>query len=171
MTLTLERSNELASVLLLGLCLAVFAVTADFPEGPNTGSPGAAFFPRLIVAGIGILAVVQLVQSLRADETRTHVIDAETTKRVATVTAFLVVYVALMPVLGFLVDTAVFLVLFGRYSGVDDAGKSVGIALVSTIVLYYAFVDFLNVPLPESAILPISRLLPSLTGTLVVVGP
>lgn len=171
MTFTLERSNELAALLLLGLSLAVFVVTAKFPESPNTGSPGAAFFPRLIVAGIAVLAVVQLIQSARADETRTHVVDAETTKRVAAVTAFLVAYAALMPLLGFLVDTAAFLVLFGRYSGVDDVGRSVGIALVSTLVLYYAFVDFLNVPLPESSILPISRLLPSLTGMLVVVGP
>lgn len=156
----LPHSDLIAAGALLALSAGVFAVSTGFPGG-RSGDPGPAFFPRLVAGSIALLAVVQAVQYVRSDRRTVHEIDAATTRRVAVVTAFPVMYVFVMPFVGFLLTTIGFLAAFMWYSGARSlpaiAGGSVGV----TLVLHYVFVGFFRVPLPEG-IVPIARLLPSL---------
>ena len=72
-------------------------------------------------------------------------------------------YVVLMPILGFLIGTILFLIVSMHFSGVERVRRSVPAAVGLTLVLYYVFVAFLRVPLPENAFLPIRRMLPPLS--------
>jgi hypothetical protein len=161
MSFQIGHTDKVASVLLVLLAAGVFAVSRDFPSA-ITAAPGPAFFPRVIAAGLGAVAVVLFVRSLTTGDDRTHRITADETKRVAVPVALLVAYVLALPVLGFLLDTFAFLVVAMWYSGATDAPTTIPVAAGVAVVLQYAFVDFLHVPLPAGSLLPVARWLPSL---------
>lgn len=160
MTLKLSHTNKVASGLIFLLTAAVFYLTTDFPAG--YGATGPAFFPRVIVGLMSVFALAQLVKTTRKDEPRTQEVSGSTVKTVAIAAALVVCYLLTMPYLGFLTGTVVFLLVSMHFSGVDGFRTSLPVSIGVAIALYYIFVEFLRVPLPESTILPISRLLPSL---------
>lgn len=161
MAVKLTRTDEAAAVLLVLLSIGVYLASESFPTGP-TAAPGAGFFPQLIAVGIALLAVVQFVTSLRDDERTTHAVTWAGISRVVIPIALSAVFVFTMPLFGFLVGSMIFLVALMQYSGGRSYLTIVPAAVAVSLVLYYIFVEFLHVPLPESTILPISRLLPSL---------
>ncbi len=160
MTLKISHTDKVASGLVFVLTAATFYLTRDFPAG--YGATGPAFFPRVIVGLMSVFALAQLVSAIRKDEPRTQEVTSSTVKTVAIAAALVVGYVLTMPYFGFLAGTVVFLLVSMHYSGVDDFQTSIPVSMGVAIALYYIFVKFLRVPLPESAILPISRLLPGL---------
>lgn len=161
MSFEIRHADEVAAILLLGLSAGVFVASRDFPSGFGE-SPGAAFFPRLIASLIGLLAGVLFVRSVVADETRTHDVSKTDLQRFVVPVAFLVGYVALMPVLGFVLDTVIFLVVLMRYSGVEIYRTSVSLAIGVGLALHYVFGEFLHIPLPEGSAVAISKWLPSI---------
>ncbi|WP_129114772.1 tripartite tricarboxylate transporter TctB family protein [Halegenticoccus tardaugens] len=169
MSFELRHSDTVAAILLLALAVGVFVASGDFRSGP-TDAPGPAFFPRLIATSIALLAIVQIAQRTAGKRTSTHRVTRENVRRVGIPLAFVALYVATMPIFGFLVGTIVFLISFMWYSGVDSVRTSGPIALGISLLLFYVFVSFLHVPLPESSVLPISRLLPDLPLILGVFG-
>ncbi len=160
MVYRVARSNVIAAGLLLALSAAVFVISVDFPGGRG-GGPGAAFFPRLVTGAIAVLALVLLVNHVTADDRHVHEIDPAIVRRLVVVTAFPILYVFVMPVVGFPLATVVFLSAFMWYSGARSVPTVIGSSIGITIVLYYIFVTFFRVPLPEGVI-PLERVLPSL---------
>lgn len=161
MAIELRRTDEVAAVLLVALSAGVFLVSREFPEGLG-GVPGAAFFPRIIAATVALLAVVLFVRGVATDEERTHRISLDAVERFAVPLAFLVAYVALMPVLGFVLDTVAFLVAVMRYSGVTVYRRSLPLGVGLAVVLHYVFGELLHIPLPEGSLISVSQYLPSL---------
>ena len=76
--------------------------------------------------------------------------------------ALVVAYVVLLPYLGFIVGTIAFLVVAMWYSGVESYSRMTVVSIGLTLGLYYTFVIFLRVPLPDSELFPVRDLLPSL---------
>lgn len=153
------RSDVIAAGSLLALSAAVFVVSADFPGGRG-GDPGAAFFPRLIAGTIAVLALALLVKHVVADDRESHEIHPAVARRLVIVMAFPILYIFLMPVVGFPLTTVAFLSGLMWYSGARSVPIVVGSSIGVTLVLYYIFVVFFRVPLPEG-IVPIGRFLPS----------
>lgn len=160
MTLKLSHTDKVASGLIFVLTAVVFYLTTDFPAG--YGATGPAFFPRVIVGLMSVFALAQLVKAIRNGEPRTAEISRSTVETVAIAAALVVGYVLTMPYFGFLAGTVVFLLVSMHFSGVEGFRTSLPVSIGVAIVLYYIFVRFLRVPLPESSVLPISRLLPGL---------
>lgn len=158
MRITLSHTDEIGSVLLLLLAAGVFVVTGDFPQGP--GETGPAYYPRMIAVLIALFALLQLGRSLAKGRVRSHEISRAVAMRVTVPFVLVVAYVLLMPWLGFLASTTLFLVVAMRYSGVESLLRSGGVAIGFTLLLYYAFVVFLRIPLPESPLYPVARHLP-----------
>lgn len=156
----LRRTDEIATALLILLTVAVFYVTADFPEGPGETSP--AFFPRVIVSLITFFALVQLVRAIRRDTAISHEITWTETKPVLVITALVVAYVVTMPYLGFVLGTFLFLLVAMHYSGVERVRLSIPISALLSLVLYYVFWEFLRVRLPRNQYVDIEGWLPSL---------
>ncbi|WP_255681370.1 tripartite tricarboxylate transporter TctB family protein [Natrinema sp. SYSU A 869] len=111
---------------------------------------------------IALFAVAQLINAIRSDEERSYEISASVAVTVGIAAVLVVGYVVLMPFLGFLLATVVFLVVSMHFSGVDRVWKSVPVALGVSLALHYIFIQFLRIPLPENPFVPIGRLLPSL---------
>lgn len=148
MALHLSRTDEIASVLLLLFAVGVFVVSRDYPSD-LAGTPGPAFFPRIIAAGIAVLAIVQLARALFSGDRDEHTITQSNTARVAVPAAFLVGYVLMLPLIGFFLTTVVFLTTFMYYSGARTLYVTVPLAVVIGVVLQNVFVGFLHVPLPS----------------------
>jgi len=161
MSFQIRHTDKVAAVLLLGLAAGVFVASRDFPSGFGE-SPGAAFFPRLIGALLALLAGALFVQSVAASETSRYDVSMTDVRRFVVPVAFLVAYVALMPVLGFVLDSMLFLVGLMRYSGVERYATSVPLAVGLGLALHYVFGEFLHIPLPEGSVVALSRWLPSL---------
>ena len=162
MAITIRRSEILAGLAFLALTVGVFAVSADFPTVPGMPGPGPAFFPRVIAGLIGVLGVALIVESARSGEANSHQIDRRGVVRIGGATLLLVSYVAAMPYLGFVVTTALFLVVFMWFSGVLSPVATLVVAIGVPVVLHYVFVSFLHVPLPEGSVISVVEYLPSL---------
>lgn len=161
MAFEIRHADKVGAVLLVALSVGVFRVSRDFPSGFGE-TPGAAFFPRVTAASIGLLAVVLFVRSAASGERRPPEISVEKVERFAVPVALLVAYVALMSSLGFVLVTVGFLILLMRYSGVRAYRRSIPLAIGLAVVLHYVFGEFLHVPLPEGSVVSLSRFLPSL---------
>ena len=156
MAFTIRRTDEIAALLLLSLAAGVFLATRGYP-GALAGTPGPAFFPRVIAAALAALAVVQFGTALFADESGGPRVSAAAARRIGVPTAFLVAYVLVLPLLGFFLTTSVFLAALMYYSGARDLRVSIPLAVVVSIVLQNVFVGFLHVPLPAGEV-PIREL-------------
>ncbi len=73
----------------------------------------------------------------------------------------LLLYLGLMPILGFLVGTIAFLPIILYYSGIRSKITIISISICLPVALFYIFSRFFLVRLPEG-IIPFSRLLPTL---------
>ncbi|WP_336037207.1 tripartite tricarboxylate transporter TctB family protein [Halobacterium yunchengense] len=166
MTIRISHTDKIASGLVFLLAAAVFFVSEDFPGG--YGATGPALFPRVIVGLMAGFALVQVARRVKRGDPKTHEVSLSAVKTVAVVAAMVVGYILLMPYLGFLVGTVAFLVVAMYYSGISELRRTVPISFGVTLALFYLFGEFLHVPLPESAILPVSRLLPSMLSVGVV---
>lgn len=161
MSLRIRHTDKVAAVLLVGLAAGVYVASRDFPSGFGS-SPGAAFFPRLIASVVALLAGVLFVRSVASSDARSYDVSTADVRRFAVPVALLVAYVALMPILGFVLDTVIFLVALTRYSGVESYRESVSLAVGLGLVLHYVFGEFLHIPLPEGSVVSVAGWLPSL---------
>lgn len=161
MSFRLRHTDTVAAVLLVGLSAGVFVASRDFPSGFG-GAPGAAFFPRLVASAIALLAGVLFVRSVASSDARTYDVSGTDVRRFAVPVAFLVAYVALLSVVGFVLDTVLFLVALMWYSGAKSLRTSVPLAVALGLAVHYVFGEFLHVPFPEGSLVSISRWLPSL---------
>ncbi|UPV76617.1 tripartite tricarboxylate transporter TctB family protein (plasmid) [Halorussus limi] len=161
MAFQIRHIDKVASLLLILLAAGVFVASRNFPSG-ITGTPGPAFFPRVIAASIAGVAAFLFIRSVTTGDDRTQRITTEETKRVVVPIALLVGYALLLPVLGFLLDTFAFLIVTMWYSGATEARTVAPLAAGIALVLQYVFVEFLHVPLPAGSILPVARWLPPL---------
>lgn len=162
MAIEIGHTDKIAAGLLVALAAAVFAVSADFPSLAATAEPGPAFYPRLVAATLAALGMILLVRSLGTEGVRRHRITVSELKRVGGAVLFLLAYVALMPVVGFIADTFAYLLAFMWFSKVRSLPVALGVSAGVTLTVYYVFVAFLHVPLPEGSLVQIARYLPDL---------
>lgn len=160
MAVTLKHSEKIGSILFLTLSAVVYYFSGTFPNAPTETGPGS--YPRVIAILIAAFALIQFGRSVYVGETTVHRIRAPVVKRVGLITTLILAYVLLMPYLGFLLGTAIFLAIAIRYSGGENILQLTAISITVPIVLHYAFGVFLRVRLPENVLIPISRLLPPL---------
>lgn len=162
MPVEIEHTDKISSVLLLALAAGVFLVSGDFPRGP--GVTGPAFFPRVVAALIAAFALAQLGKRLYVSRVRSYEITREVAVRVLAVLGLVVAYVLALPWIGFVPATLAFLLATMWYSGVESLPRATIVAVGVTLALYYTFVVFLRVPLPEGVFVPVRPFLPGLAG-------
>lgn len=153
-------NDAVTGIVLVLFALAMIAYTRTFPAMPGQDY-GPALFPVLIGIGFLICGVILIVGGVRQRNevplftggewlrSRHHIIDF------LAVIGGLVVYILISDWLGF-IPTA-FLLLFGwllLFRGGKPA-SSAAIALGATLVVNYAFTQFLLVPLPLGLLQPI----------------
>lgn len=160
MALELGHTDKIGSALLLALAAGVYVVSADFPAGP--AQTGPAFFPRMIGVLIAAFALAQLGKRLYVGDVQSHEITRDVAIRVLAVLALVVAYVLALPWVGFVPGTVGFLLVAMWYSGVESVPRAVVVAVGASLALFYVFVVFLRVPLPDGVVVPVRQFLPGL---------
>ncbi|AUV84656.1 hypothetical protein C2R22_24315 (plasmid) [Salinigranum rubrum] len=139
--------DELSSVLFIALGIAIVYVSSSFPSG-TTRAPGAGFFPQLLGIAIVVLASIDIVTRRKFEADSHQQIELADAKTFLTVVGLFAAYIFVIPLIGFIISTAIYLYLIAAYSGVTFK-RRVLITIVTPVVLHYLFSEFLSLPLPE----------------------
>ena len=145
-----ERKGTLISTaLLLAFAAAGFVLSLSFPAPAQPIDPGPAAFPRLIVGGVAILALLQLLEPGKGEE---ELPRGRQALKVGGVLVLLLVYAAVLKPLGFIVSTVIFLVGALILAGVRRPLPLVLMPVGLAVVLFYVFYELLRVSLPRGVI-------------------
>lgn len=111
-----------------------------------------AFFPKLISGGLAMLSLLLIIipgataSKEREEEEKISLNYVKVTLMVI----FCAVYVFLLiSTFGFLPASIAFLVLFMRYTGVEDWKKIISISILVPLLFYYIFKLWADVPFPK----------------------
>lgn len=168
-TITLPHAEKLGVVVLLVFSAAIVSLSGRISGGRTPPhDPGPAFFPRLIAAGIALLAIYHVALLAYRGESTSHEIPLDVAMDVGVVFVLLIAYVWSMDTLGFYLASVGFLLTLQIYSGERDLRILAGVSLGLPLVLVYVFGRLFHVPLPENEFFPISRVLSWSLGILVV---
>jgi putative tricarboxylic transport membrane protein len=144
-----------AAAPLLGVLAAVALLFAsrglDSVSAP--GQLGPAFWPRLVLAGLGLACLAKTVEEARRPARDPAGSEAPPLARgrLAAAIALIVLYVVLTPPLGFLLTTLVFIAAFLALCGTRAPLVLAANAVAGTALLLYLFVKVVYLPLPKGA--------------------
>jgi hypothetical protein len=142
-----KKINIIVSVLMLILAAYVFMSARAYPKQDLTLGP--AFFPELVAGGLVFFSIALLIQTMIDKADNTEVATPRTTFWMAMLA--MTAYLAVMPRVGFMISTPVFLFLVGLYmsDGWKAWWKKLAVSsLVTSGIIYYLFAELLHVPLP-----------------------
>lgn len=147
------RKNITAALFLIAVGIGYGILTARLPGRTDIrGVPGPAFFPWLVDIAVMVFAVILLIQGVMlARREGIGQIRLPGWRAVATLVLF-VLYLAMLPYLGFIVASIPFftalMLLYGarRLIWVAIAGPAI------PVLLFYFFGKVFNIPLPQGLI-------------------
>lgn len=146
----MKKGNIITSIIVIALSIYVIVVCAGYPtaEAYGTGVPGPGLWPMAVAALMLIAAVILLIKSIRMkpEEDVSIEIWTDGTKRVYISMGILIVYVALLGVLGFIISTALMLFIFMQWFAKKNPLITMLISIVCTAAIYGVFRFVLNVP-------------------------
>lgn len=146
----MKKGNMITAVITMALSIYVMITCLGYPkaEAYGTGVPGPGLWPGVIAGMMFLASLCLLVKSLRMRPEEDTPIDMKTegTKRVYITMAILIVYVALMGIVGFIPMTIIMLCVFIKWFAKIKPATTVIISAVSTLVIYCVFRFVLNVP-------------------------
>lgn len=146
MSLSLNSERAVVALMILLLSIALFVTASRFPASDTGSAFDPGFFPRIVLGCLIGLAALNLLTDLRSKTG--WALDG--LRPVILMMAILVVYMLVMPYLGFfaasLVLSVVFLMLLGVRSPVAIAAMATGVPGA----LVMLFNHILKMPLPTS---------------------
>lgn len=151
----MARANVVLGSLLIFFGSWYLWLTTGAPRRRLPHDPGLMFVPRILAVGLLLLSVLLILREVvprvpRPDEAPPERLGAWGWGQTGGLLGLTVAYVVLLPWLGFLPATPVYLVAAMLLSG---AGWRLGtgvLAAVATGVIYLAFVYFFRVALPPA---------------------
>jgi putative tricarboxylic transport membrane protein len=169
--LTVRKANIIIGLILLGVSGFYYFSTKGLPPPTKTENLGAAFFPTLLASLLAILALLLIVNSLsfrRAsdqEEEKSAVAGGErleedsfsaegiSYKFLFGTAVLCVLYAILLPVIGYLISTPLFLISLIRLLRKGKWVLNVTISILLTASLYLLFARALSVSLPPGILL------------------
>jgi hypothetical protein len=148
-----RRADQVTGILLLALSVwfggvAVARYTYWSPTGPGSG-----FLPVWLSAAMAVLAVVLIAKATRSpDAGGAWLPDRRGLLRLVAVVGATALFIALMPVVGMILGSALFLV--GLLRGLEGYswGLSTAVGVGAATVNYLVFTYWLGVPFPTGVL-------------------
>ncbi len=143
--------------------VALLLDTRGFDHVARGGQLGPGFWPRLVLAGLGLTCLVKSIaewrrqrapDSLEPAMVDVRAIEADrlpelSRRKLATAIGLIVLYVLAAPSVGFAPATAAFIATFMYLCGTRSVTVLAANAVVGTILLLYLFVKLVYLPLPK----------------------
>jgi putative tricarboxylic transport membrane protein len=145
----MRGADRTAGAMLLALALAFSAgaLRQYAYWGPN--GPGPAFLPFWLGVVMALLALLLLVDALRASDPGTAWLPSgEGLRRLLLVLAASIAYVALLDVIGMVLATVLFLIVLMRFLDRCAWPLTLAVALATAAFIDLVFARWLRVPLP-----------------------
>lgn len=143
------RTRRLVGVLTLLAAAFLLYAAADLDIGTRA-RPGPGLMPRLVGVGLAVAGLLALVERVRPSEDVEDVPDKPGVRRQALILGALTAYIVAIPVLGFLVASALAMSVTSWV--INPSGKIVRAAVVGialAVVVDWSFRFLLNVNLPS----------------------
>ena len=148
----MKRLEQIASVFVLALAAAAIFGTSRLAVWQGT-SPGPRFMPLLVAVFCAVLAVLLLVEAMRRVGTEAvDWPDREGAVRVALTSAAIVGFIALVPLFGFVVGSAVFVLVLLLGVLRRPLLPSLATAAISAGIIQGVFVSWLGTALPRGVL-------------------
>jgi len=147
----MNKAEAVVGAVVTALGIAILVGAANFPYFVE-GVPGPGFLPRWISFGIIGTGLVLTAQAFRHSLVPAQEIawpNATGWRRVALMVGAMAVSLLLLEILGFVVTTALFMVVVVFCLGVRSWRTLVLVPPLSAIGLYAIFALWLRVPLPK----------------------
>lgn len=139
----MARRNLVAACVLLAFSLVYGVLTVGLPERSLPNTPGPAFFPWLITGVLIVLSMALLVQSLRGLGDTERLAPLLISRRGWMALGAFVVYLPLVPVLGFLTASVPFFatltLLYGQRNRLFVVVTAVVVPVLVFVVFRYGF--------------------------------
>jgi putative tricarboxylic transport membrane protein len=148
-------SRDLAlGAVMLAVALAYYGLTTQVPESALDDEVGPVGLPRLYAIVLVVLCVVVIVRSLIVMARRESQRGDDASRRSWRFAGMLligVVYVAIVPWLGYLPSIALLIASTAWYQGGAIRGRVVIVAASGALLLWLLFVAILRIPQPPGA--------------------
>ena len=149
----MARTNVILGVLLILFGGWYLWLAAAVPRRRLPYDPGLMFLPQVLAVGLILLSVLLILQQVvprmpRPDEAPPARLAPREWLQTVGLLALTVAYTVLLPWLGFLLATPVYLVAAMLLAGAGRRPRTGVIAVVVTGVIYVSFVYFFKVLLP-----------------------
>jgi putative tricarboxylic transport membrane protein len=131
-------------------CALVAAVRAMVFPAAAGGIPGPALAPLLFAAALAVMGIALAVQVYReVPETTTEDASAAHPMALPSLIGVLIAYALIMPLLGFISTTVIFVYACLRIFGHAGGIRAWAFAFGTSYVLVFVFSKLMNVPLPS----------------------
>ncbi|MFA6690250.1 MAG: tripartite tricarboxylate transporter TctB family protein [Sphaerochaetaceae bacterium] len=144
----MKKTNFIVSGVFAAFAIIIIVIAAGYPPS-NHGVPGPGLFPILIACLILISALTLTIHTIRMPKEKDVAVDLKSRNvlNVYVTMAGLIVYVVLLPKVGFIVTTAVMLTLYIKWFGKYPWWKSLLIGVIFSVAVFLLFGYVLNVPM------------------------
>ncbi len=137
----------------LSAALAIMAVSVFWFLESGTFRPLSALFPRVVAVIVFVIGAILTAWTLFGHGPVIRMAEGDASERhtrAGTLMAALVLWTALIPLLGLLVSSIIGVVVMGVITFRAHVGtiRAIVIALVSVLAFYFVFQVFLHVPFP-----------------------
>ncbi|HOO55869.1 MAG TPA: tripartite tricarboxylate transporter TctB family protein [bacterium] len=142
---------------LIAFSALIYQMTLGLPAGSASGGLAPSSFPRALAIFIGALSVILVVAGIfRKPDGEQEKMLGPLFRQMVAFFCIMVVYILLMPQIGYIVSTLVFLtasvLLIMPQRKPRDLAIGILFVVVSSLAVYYIFGIFLNVPLIEGPV-------------------
>jgi len=154
----MKWADRITAIVLLALCVLWIRLAADlpFPVFARVAKMGPGHYPIAVAALLAILAVLLSWQTFRsekhtgpAEDDEEQSLDSRGFRHLIIGFGFFLVYVILVPLIGFVLASIVFVFCFIRLIGKFNYWLSSVLALGIPALLWTVFAYLLTVPLPK----------------------
>lgn len=146
----MKKGNLVLAAICAVLGIGIIAVASGYPTAADygTGVPGPGLWPIVISIVLLACTAILIFRTLKMSPEKNTKIELWTTgtRRVYLTMAILVVYLLVLPFLGFIISTFVLELIFIQWFAKKNPVITAVISAAITMVVYCAFRFLLNVP-------------------------
>ena len=151
--MSVRKADRIAGAVLLVSAVAFSAGALKYYTYSGPGGPGPAFVPFWLGVIMAVLAAMLLVGALRSGDPGVQWLpQGDGLRRLCVVLGVTVAFVALLPFVGMILGTALFLVILMRLLDRTAWPVSLSVAAATAGTNYLVFTYWLKVPFPVSVI-------------------
>lgn len=145
----MRTADRIGAAVLLALAVAYAATAAGRYTYWTANGPGAGFFPFWLGVVLAVLSTLMLVSAVRRPDPGTAWLPTgHGAARFVVVVAVTGVFIALLPVLGMVLGTAIFLGVLLRMLEGHSWRATLAVAVGAAVANWALFVQWLKVPFP-----------------------